>query len=183
MYCDLLEKTVRRMKNLAPKVQIDVNLTLPGEAYLPRRYVPDMRLKIDLYRRLARVTTDGELADLRAELLDRFGALPIEVERLLLRVEIAILAARWSINAIHLEDQHIVFGYTLRPQAEKLIAARRGQLRIVDGKSIYGTMSSATPEPDALLALIRKLLSDEPSSPRPKLKRPQHDHENFTRRR
>ena len=58
-YCELLEKTVRRLKKLPPKVVVDVNVDLPGEAYLPRRYVSDMRLKIDLYRRLARVGTPG----------------------------------------------------------------------------------------------------------------------------
>ena len=43
----------------------------------------DMRLKIDLYRRLARVTSSAELADFSAELLNRFGAAPPLVGRLL----------------------------------------------------------------------------------------------------
>ena len=64
LYCELLEKAVRQLKQLPPKPTVDVNIDLPGEAYLPRRYVPDMRLKIDLYRRLARVGTQEELDDL-----------------------------------------------------------------------------------------------------------------------
>ena len=56
---------------------------LPGDAYLPRTYVPDMRLKIDLYRRLARVSQPAELADFRAELIDRFGPPPPVAEHLL----------------------------------------------------------------------------------------------------
>ncbi len=56
LYCELLEQAVRRLKKLPPKETIDVHIDLPGEAYIPRSYVPDMRMKIDLYRRLTRVT-------------------------------------------------------------------------------------------------------------------------------
>ena len=59
MYCALLERAVRQLKKLPPRESVDVNIDLPGEAYLPRNYVPDMRAKIDLYRRLAQLTTRG----------------------------------------------------------------------------------------------------------------------------
>ena len=52
LYCELLEQAVRRLRELPPKTSIEVDVDLPGEGYLPRSYVPDMRLKIDLYRRL-----------------------------------------------------------------------------------------------------------------------------------
>ena len=76
LYCDLLEQAVRQLKQLPPKTSIEVDVDLPGEGYIPRSYVPDMRLKIDLYRRLARVSNLSELADFRAELVDRFGPPP-----------------------------------------------------------------------------------------------------------
>ena len=53
------------------KATIDVSVDLPGEGYLPRQYVPDMRLKIDLYRRIARLADEASIDDLRAELIDR----------------------------------------------------------------------------------------------------------------
>jgi transcription-repair coupling factor (superfamily II helicase) len=159
LYCDLLEKTVRRLKHMPPKTQIEVNLHLPGEAYFPRRYVPDMRLKIDLYRRLARVTQLAELADLRAELNDRFGPPPIEAERLLARQEIGILAQPWSIDSIHLEGKYIVFGYRQRAKIDELVRRLKGKLRVVDDSKAYGTMSSAAADPDALTVLLRALLA------------------------
>ena len=36
LYCELLEQAVRKLKQLPPKVTVDVNIDLPGEAYLPR---------------------------------------------------------------------------------------------------------------------------------------------------
>ncbi len=55
---------------------IDRAILLPGEAWLPRDYVPDFRAKIDVYRRLSRATAAGQVDDLAAELTDRFGPPP-----------------------------------------------------------------------------------------------------------
>ena len=76
LYCQLLEAAVRRLRNLPPKLEIDVVIELPGEAYLPRSYVPDLRAKIDIYRRLARTFDEEGLQAMRAEMEDRFGKLP-----------------------------------------------------------------------------------------------------------
>jgi transcription-repair coupling factor (superfamily II helicase) len=158
LYCELLEKTVRRLKHLPPKVVIDASINLPGEAYLPRRYVPDMRLKIDLYRRVARLTTAAELGDLKAEMVDRFGPPPEEVLRLLAQAELRILAQVWQIGDIHLEDRYVVFRYQNRPRIQQLVERLRGKLRVVDAESAYLTMPKGVAEPDAIYALIKSLL-------------------------
>ncbi|MCH8965111.1 MAG: hypothetical protein IIB58_09135, partial [Planctomycetes bacterium] len=83
LYCTLLENAVRHLKQMPPKITINVNVNLPSQAFLPRQYVPDMRMKIDLYRRLTRVGSEDELEDFRIELTDRFGPLPDPAIRLL----------------------------------------------------------------------------------------------------
>src|SRR5262249_23946613 len=103
MYCQLLENGVRRLKNLPIKTHLDVNLDLPGPAFLPRDYVPGQRLRIEVYRRLARIRRVDRLEDFRQELVDRYGPLPGPVEWLLRLAELRILAARWQIAGIHLE--------------------------------------------------------------------------------
>ena len=53
LYCQLLEAAVRRLKHLPPKLSADVDIELPGEAYIPRSYVPDQRARstsIDAWR-------------------------------------------------------------------------------------------------------------------------------------
>ena len=92
LYCELLEQAVRQLKKMPARKIVDVHVDLPGEAYIPRRYVPDMRFKIDLYRRLGRIGTPEELADLTSELADRFGPIPDQMQRLLSLVEVRILA-------------------------------------------------------------------------------------------
>ena len=98
LYCDLLEQAVRHLKQQPPKTSIEVDVDLPGEGYIPRSYVPDMRLKIDLYRRLARVSSRSELDDLTAELVDRFGQPPPLVRHLLELAAVRIAAHRWGIT-------------------------------------------------------------------------------------
>jgi transcription-repair coupling factor (superfamily II helicase) len=158
LYCQLLEQTVLQMKKLPPRVSIDVHVDLPGEAFLPRGYVPDMRLKIDLYRRLARVTTEAELNDLAAELIDRFGPHPPEVDRLLDITRVRLLAQRHAVRSIHLEPKYAVLTYGSRPAIDHLVHASGGRLRVADAESAYLPLPPGLTEPDAIRAEIKSLL-------------------------
>jgi transcription-repair coupling factor (superfamily II helicase) len=158
LYCELLEQAVRRLKKLPPKESVDVTLDLAGEAYLPRTYVPDMRLKIDLYRRLARVAGSQELDELSAELVDRFGARPPEVDRMLSRAELRLLAHWWQIDSVHLEEGFAVLTYTDRHKAEQLAKRSAGQLRIVDQRSIYLPLEQGVVEADEIVDRLKMLL-------------------------
>ncbi len=158
LYCEMLEKNVRRLKNLPPKVTVETNIDLPGEAYLPRRYVPDMRLKIDLYRRMARVTTPAELKDLTSEMIDRFGPPPPEVKRLLAKAELAVLAHHWEVDELHVEEKFLVLLFRSKAKIERLSAKHKGRLRIADGRSAYLPLPAEAFEPDKLLAIGKALL-------------------------
>ena len=158
LYCTLLENAVRHLKQMPPKITIDVNVNLPSQAFLPRQYVHDMRMKIDLYRRLTRVGSEDELDDFRFELTDRFGPLPDPADRLLRVMRLRILAARWQIDSIHLEDRYIVFRYISRPQIERLARDSGRQLRVVDGRSAYLTMKKGFTGADAILDQVETVL-------------------------
>ncbi len=158
LYCEMLEQAVRKLKKMPPRVQLDVHLDLPGEAHIPRSYVSDMRLKIDLYRRLARVSNDNELRDLTGEMVDRFGAYPAPVSRLVELADVRIAAAAWQIGAINLENDFAVLHYTNRQRIEQLVQKSRKRLRIVDDRSAYLPLVKPTPAADALLSMIKSLL-------------------------
>jgi transcription-repair coupling factor (superfamily II helicase) len=158
LYCELLEQAVRGLKQLPPKVSLDVAIDLPCEAYIPRLYVPDMRLKIDLYRRMARLSTLEEWEDLSAELVDRFGALPAQVERMLLLAKLRIWAHFWQIESIHLEEGYMVFRYSEGRRIEQLAKLSGGSLRIVDDKSAYLPLGKDVTQSDQLIEAVQSLL-------------------------
>ncbi len=161
LYCDLLEQAIRNLKKLPARQSIDVTLDLPIEAFIPRAYVPDMRTKIDLYRRLARVSVQSELDELTGEFVDRFGQRPPELERLLMLAQLRIWCHLWHIAAVHLEEGFIVFEYSDRKQIELLAARSRRRLRIVDDKSAYLPIDKTVVEGQQIVAEIRSLVGPE----------------------
>jgi transcription-repair coupling factor (superfamily II helicase) len=117
-----------------------------------------MRLKIDLYRRMARLSTMEEWEDLAAELVDRFGPRPAEVERMLLLAKLRIWAHFWQIESIHLEEGYMVFRYSARRRIEQLAQISAGRLRIVDNKSAYFPLGKDVMESDQITGLVESLL-------------------------
>ena len=81
-----------------------MNVDLPWPAYLPRDYVPGQKLRIEVYRRLARLRDPKKLDDFRQELRDRYGPPPEPVEWLLRTTEIRLLCVHWQIASIHRLD-------------------------------------------------------------------------------
>ena len=157
-YCELLEGAVRSLKQLPRKLSVDVDIELPTAAYIPDDYVPDIRLKIDLYRRLRRAGTYDDLAEFRAELVDRFGKLPAPVERMLELSELRLDATIWQIVSITVEDRYLVFGYADRQRMEQLVRVFRGPLRIADHKSAYLKVPQAAANPSAFLETAKSVL-------------------------
>ncbi len=106
LYQQMLEETIAKIKSgeingLAP---IDdawsptLNLGLP--VMIPEDYVTDLDVRLGLYRRLSGLTTKVELEGFAAELIDRFGPLPKEVNTLMLIVRIKAMCKRAGVSRI-----------------------------------------------------------------------------------
>ncbi len=161
LYCELLEQAIRKLKQMPPKETLDASIDLPCEAFIPRSYVPDMRLKIDLYRRVARLANIEEWEDLSAELVDRFGPRPPDVDRMLLLARLRIWAHHWQIQSIHLEDGFVVLGYTERRRIEQLAKKSGQRLRIVDDSSAYLPLDKGVSDPAQIVEAVQSLLRPE----------------------
>lgn len=137
LYCQMLENAVRNLTHQPPRITTEVDIDLPVEAYIPTDYVPELRHKIDLYRRLTRLDDIRQLEDVRAELLDRFGPVPTPVQRLFELAELRVDAAIWMIKSITTEDEYLVLTYTDRGRIEQLSRMRKERLRVVDQQKAY----------------------------------------------
>jgi transcription-repair coupling factor (superfamily II helicase) len=90
---------------------------------IPEDYVPDLGVRLGLYRRLADLESDAEIEAAGAELVDRFGKLPPEVETLLKVVAIKALCRRANVERIEAgaKGAVIAFRYNKFDNPEGLI--------------------------------------------------------------
>ena len=83
LYCQMVTEAVAEMKGEPITIPAEIKLDVPTDAFLPAEYVTKEELRLEAYRRLAAVTTQEEVDDIRSEWLDRYGPLPEAAERLL----------------------------------------------------------------------------------------------------
>ncbi len=79
----------------------------PLQARIPASYLEETRLRIDLYRRLAMAETPARIRELKADMEDRFGAYPKEVEALLRLAEIRVLAEQKGILSVEAQGNRL----------------------------------------------------------------------------
>ena len=100
-YTRLLEDTIRRMREGDQQARFaPPDVTFEGAAYVPDEYVPEPSQKLHVYRRISRIERAEQVNELRAELRDRFGSVPVEVERLLATALFRLLGAELGVERI-----------------------------------------------------------------------------------
>ncbi|MGE3316948.1 MAG: transcription-repair coupling factor, partial [Planctomycetaceae bacterium] len=158
LYCQLLENAVRTLKKEPLREHPHVAVDLPVSAYLANSYVPSGRQKIEMYRRFSAIATFQELEQVRGELRDRFGPVPIEAERMLALKELQLLAREWQIHDIHLEEKFAVLKYRNMRRINELGKLRGSRFRIVDTQNAYWLLSDGVREGDELVAELKSVL-------------------------
>ncbi len=106
LYQQMLEETIAKIRSgeIGGLAQVDdawaptINLGVP--VLIPEDYVVDLDVRLGLYRRLSGLATKVELEGFAAELIDRFGPLPKEVNTLLLIVRIKAMCKRAGISRL-----------------------------------------------------------------------------------
>ncbi|MCC7450268.1 MAG: transcription-repair coupling factor [Anaerolineae bacterium] len=114
LYTQLLAQAVQKLKS-GGKVTADmlattgptITIDLPVPAYIPVDFLPEVSLRLQLYRRLADLHDEAAIDEMRAELTDRFGILPPPVEGLLFQLRVKLRAQRTHITAIMSEDSQV----------------------------------------------------------------------------
>ncbi|MGI8677850.1 MAG: transcription-repair coupling factor [Jatrophihabitans sp.] len=122
----------------------EVKVDLPVDANLPADYLPGERLRLEAYRALASATTDEAVDGVRAELVDRYGPVPPQVENLLAVARFKVLCRRHGVTEISLQGPSVRFSPLDLPESAQL------RLQRLYDKSLYkhtvGTMSVPRPK-------------------------------------
>ncbi len=104
LYQQMLEEAVADARGLgreeAAEEEWSPQINLGMAVLIPDQYVADLNLRLGLYRRLSRLADEAEIEGFAAELIDRFGALPPEVENLLQTVTIKQMCRRAGVERV-----------------------------------------------------------------------------------
>ena len=108
LYMRLVGEAVAEFNDAASEVPT-VKVELPVDAHLPHDYIPGERLRLEAYRRIAAPRREAGVAAVRAELRDRYGELPPEVENLLAVAAFRVFARRFGVTEVAQQGKYIRF--------------------------------------------------------------------------
>jgi len=146
LYQQMLEDQIKAIRSGEAEGIIDdgqwaPQISLGVPVLIPDTYIPDLDVRLGLYRRLSDLTTKVELEGFAAELIDRFGKLPREVNTLMLVVRIKAMCKKAGIAKLDAGPK----GATIQFHNDKFaspsglvefIHAQKGQAKVKDNKIV-----------------------------------------------
>jgi transcription-repair coupling factor (superfamily II helicase) len=150
LYQQMLEEAVAQLRDggtdeLESDGRWSPQITVGTPVMLPETYVPDLQLRLSLYRRLGDLEEPEQIDGFGAELIDRFGPLPDEVEHLLKIVYIKALCRKANVEKVDAGPKGIVIGFR-----NSTFANPAGLIRYIGEQG-----SLAKVRPDQKIVLIR----------------------------
>jgi transcription-repair coupling factor (superfamily II helicase) len=134
LYMELLERAVSALKSgkqpdLERPLDAGPEVELHVPALIPEDYVPDVHLRLVLYKRIAGTPSREELDEMKAEMIDRFGPMPEYAQSLFRATRLKLRAAELGIRKI---DAGATSGYFIFEETNKVDAKR--VLKMIQGK-------------------------------------------------
>jgi transcription-repair coupling factor (superfamily II helicase) len=123
LYMRMVGEAVSEYKGEPVKIS-DCKIDLPIDAHLPHEYIPVERLRLEAYRRLAAAADSSEIADLSAELTDRYGPLPEPVANLLAVAEFRLVAKGAGLREVIAQGGAVRFAPVVLAESASLRLAR-----------------------------------------------------------
>jgi transcription-repair coupling factor (superfamily II helicase) len=165
LYVKLLEQAILELKGQQAPEETRAVLNLRVDLRIPEGYVPEVHQRMSLYKRISQVRRDADLAALGAEVRDRYGPPPVEVEGLLryagarLRAEaLGVAQVDRSAGALHLR-----FWPSAAPAPDLLVRLVRGMpgasLTPAGVLRVPVPTGPALPEVESLLFRLEEALS------------------------
>ena len=114
LYQQMLEEAVAALKagiEFETETQWSPAIQVGAPVMIPEHYVADLTLRLTLYKRRSTMDDDGELQSFGAELVDRFGPLPEEVNQLLEIVAIKALCKRANVEKVEAGPKGIIVAF------------------------------------------------------------------------
>ncbi len=168
LYMEMLERAVSAIRagktpNLDSPLDAGVEVNLRVPALIPDDYLPDIHMRLIIYKRIANAASLEELEDLRAEMRDRFGRLPVQLETLFKVTEIKIAASRLGIDRIDAGPKGVRMYFAHETRVDplhlvKLVQARPNEYRLEGGTRLR--VEHVLADPGERFAYVNELLEE-----------------------
>jgi transcription-repair coupling factor (superfamily II helicase) len=143
-------------------LNLGLNIRIPGD------YIPEENQRLRMYKRVAGIEKDSQLADVSAELQDRYGEPPAAIRNLLDYASLKLLAVRSGVNAIERKKDLVTIKF--RPNAvidpgklAQFVSSQKGAQFTPDGMLRFSLKKIAATEVlDALRSLLDQLAGEIP---------------------
>jgi transcription-repair coupling factor (superfamily II helicase) len=112
MFLKLMENSMSELKEEPVRESLDPEINIIMSASIPESYIQDIDQRLTAYRRLSKMTELNEIADFKEELIDRFGALPVETTNLLLKIMLKVLAIKAGVKQLDLAGQRLTLCFS-----------------------------------------------------------------------
>ena len=142
------------------KLNQDTEIDLGIPANMPENYIADLSIRLEVYQRLLHTNSLEQLKDLEEELIDRFGAIPIQVANLVFLIKLKIFAKRAEIVSIIRENQKVTFWLADDSGSSKIALQKAlGKNVHVGNRQINWNFENEAGEwQDSLVELLSKLI-------------------------
>jgi len=112
MFLTLMDEAISELKG-QPKVHaLEPEISVNFSTYFPEDYVPDIEQRLVLYRRLARMRELREIADIKGEIVDRYGKLPEEAMNVLLKIMLRVQAVKAGVKKLELSGTQLSLSFS-----------------------------------------------------------------------
>jgi len=160
MYTTMLEHTIREMKGEPLPQARETALNLGLNIRIPENYIPEENQRLRIYKRAAAVEDEGRLADLAAELRDRYGEPPAAVEHLLQYAHLRLQCQRIGVAGIDRKRDQVSVKFSPNAEADpqkilQLVKRHKGVVFTPQGILNFSLKAA---RPDEVLNGLRKLL-------------------------
>ena len=130
MYMKMLEEAIAEEKGEPIQKSSECLIDLQIDAHIPENYIESLPQRLDIYRKIAAVSTEEDSSELIDELIDRFGEPPKSVQGLIIISQMRNRAASVGIEEINQKDDKIiVYTKNIKPQQISALSVKyRGRI-------------------------------------------------------
>jgi len=111
LYLRMLEDAINSLMGKSPIASREVDIKLSISAFISDSYIPEDRVRLELYRRLSKCGSIHDVLEIEEEMVDRFGKLDVSTKQFLQLIEIKILATGQNIVLVSNYGQNITIKY------------------------------------------------------------------------